>query len=373
MHLAARGIPRVVLLERDALASGPTGKSSAVLRQHYATPVMARLARQSLEVFAHFEEAVGGVSGYVRAGYLVVVDELDRQALQENVALQQAEGVRTHLVDAAGLRALVPGMVTDDLAAGAYEPDGGYADPHLVTHAFAARARAHGAEIRQGVRVRRLLVERGRIAGVSTTAGILRTRSVLLAAGVWGVELADQIGWHLPVRATRHAIAIFRRPATLLRHPVIGDRTTMAYLRPDGDVTLVGSMDPHDNATSVDPDAYPERISTTEMEVAAERLVHRFPAAAEAAALGGYAGIYDMTPDAHPVLDACPVVEGLFIAAGFSGHGFKHSPVMGSLLAALVTEGTRAHPDLAFFASNRFATGRLLAGRHAYRRVPVYQ
>lgn len=373
MHLASRRIGRVILVERHSLASGTTGKSTAILRQHYGTRLMARLARESLEVFRNFPDAVGGTAGFVQTGYVIVVDQADRPALEHNVALQRSVGVETFLLEPEDIQELAPGIYTDDVAAGAYEPETGYADPHLTTLAFAERAREGGARILQHTLVREVLVDRGKVRGVSTSAGEIKAPVVLLAAGVWGARLAARVGWQLPVVATRHPICIFKRPGAVGPQPIIGDRISMSYLRPERDLTLVGSMDPRDNDSAVDPDSYSAGVTSTEVEVAAARFAHRFPAARESAFTGGYAGIYDATPDLQPILDACPSIAGLYCSLGFSGHGFKFSPIIGRLIANLITEQGANDPALDLFSSERFANGQFIRAERPYRRVPGYQ
>jgi sarcosine oxidase subunit beta len=371
-HLARRGVRGVVLLEQDSLASGATGRSSAIVRQHYAYPVTARMARLALEAFERFDEAVGGDAGFTRTGYLALVGADDREALAANVAMQQGVGVRTEVLAPEAIRELVPRMAVHDLAAAAHEPDAGYADPAATTAALARRARELGARTVEGVAVRRVLVEGGRVAGVETARGRLAAPVVVTAVGGWTPRLLRPLGVEVPIVNTRHVIGVFERPADFGRpHPVCGDFVNQVYFRPEqGGLTLVGSTK-HTGDDVVEPDACPDRADPEWLGEFAERSVSRFPAMEAARSRGGWAGFYDTTPDFQFVLDRAPGIAGLFVAAGFSGHGFKHSPVLGDLVADLVL-GTRPrdpHLDLGFFALGRFAAGRPHRPRHRYAKV----
>jgi glycine/D-amino acid oxidase-like deaminating enzyme len=371
-HLARRGVAGVLLLEQGFLASGATGRSSAIVRQHYAYPVTARMARLALDVFRRFDDVIGGECGFTRTGYLALVGPDDREALAGNVAMQQGVGVRTRVVGAAEIRDLVPQMAVDDLAAAAHEPDAGYADPAATTASLARRARDLGARILEGTAVRRLVVERGAVAGVETGAGTVATRTVVAAAGGWTPRLLAPLGVEVPITNTLHQIGVFERPADFgPGHPVCGDFVSQVYFRPEqGGLTLVGSTK-HTHDEVVDPDDYPAAADPGWLQEFAERSVHRFPGLEAARSRGGWAGFYDTTPDFQFVLDRAPGVAGLFVAAGFSGHGFKHSPIIGDLVADLVlgTPPADPHVDLGFFALSRFAAGRPHRPRYAYAKV----
>jgi glycine/D-amino acid oxidase-like deaminating enzyme len=371
-HLARRGVRGVLLVEQGSLAGGATGRSSAIVRQHYAYPVTARMAKLALEAFERFDEVIGGVSGFTRTGYLALVAGEDREALAGNVALQRSVGVRTQVVGPAELRELVPQMFTGDLAAAAYEPDAGYADPAGTTAALARRARELGARLVEGVPVRRIAVEGGAVAGVETDRGPVAARTVVTAAGGWTPRLLAPLGVAVPILNTLHQIGVFERPPDFAGpHPVCGDFVNQVYFRSEqGGLTLVGSTR-HTHEDVVDPDGYPEHASPEWLQQFAERSIARFPRMEAARSRGGWAGFYDTSPDFQFILDRVPGIAGLFLACGFSGHGFKHSPILGDLVADLVlgTPPGDPHLDLGFFALSRFAEGRPHRPRHAYSRV----
>lgn len=371
-HLARRGVRGVVLVEKSFLAAGATGRSSAIVRQHYAYPVTARMAKLALDVFRRFDEVIGGESGFTRTGYLALVGLDDREALAANVAMQQGVGVRTRVVGPAEIRELVPQMAVDDLAAAAYEPDAGYADPAGTTAALARRARELGARVVEGVAVRRILADGGAVTGVETAEGPVAAPVVVTAVGGWTPRLLAPLGVEVPIVNTRHQIGVFQRPPDFgAPHPVCGDFLNQVYFRPEhGGLTLVGSTK-HTHDDVVEPDACPETAGPEWLREFAERSVHRFPRMEAAVSRGGWAGFYDTTPDFQFVLDRAPGLAGLVVAAGFSGHGFKHSPILGDLVADLVlgTAPADPHLDLGFFALSRFDAGRLHRPRHGYSKV----
>ncbi|MBI4012513.1 MAG: FAD-binding oxidoreductase [Candidatus Rokubacteria bacterium] len=366
-HLAERGVRRVVLLEKGALASGPTGRSTAIVRQHYSNEVTARMALESLRVFQQWGERIGGTCGFVRTGFLVGVREGERAALEGNVALQRGVGIDVRIVAGDELRRLEPELFTEDLVSAAYEPEAGYCDPVSTTTSLAEGARARGARIVQGREVTGIRVEGGRVAGVDTTAGPVAAASVVVAAGPWAQRLAARVGVELPIEPSRHPVCAFRRPPDFARAPMIyADFVHQFYTRPEtGDLSLVGSIDPADAGNLADPDRYNEGVDLETITEFGGRASRRYPALERGFSRGGWAGIYDVTPDWHPVLDAIEEVPGLFVAAGFSGHGFKLCPAVGAMMAGLVTTGRRDE-RLELFRADRFRTGRLIRGKYEY-------
>ncbi len=373
-HLARRGLREVVLLEKRFLASGATGQSSGIVRQHYAYPVTARMAKLCLEVFSRFDEAIGGDAGFTRTGYLALVGPEDRDALAANVAMQQAVGVRTVVLGPAEVRELVPQLNVSDLAAAAYEADAGFADPASTTAALAHRARDLGARILEGVEVRQIGTQAGAVTGVDTSQGPLAAPLVISATGGWSPRLMAPLGVEVPILNTLHPMAAFERPAEFApSHPVCGDFVNEVYFRPEhGGLTLVGSTK-HTKDDVVDPDEYPDRADPRWVQEFAARTVARFPPMESAQVRRDWCGFYDTTPDMQFVLDRVPGISGLFLAAGFSGHGFKHSPLIGDLVADLVLGTKPADPqiDLDFFSLSRFANGCAHQAQHAYSKVVV--
>ena len=369
LQLARRRAGRVVLCEKSHVASGPTGRSSALLRRHYSIELYARMAARSFELYSNFEELTGRPAEITRCGLVMAVGPEDAPALRETVAMMQRLGVKVEEVAARDLPRVVPGLSVDGLGAAAWETDTGYGDPASVSQAYAARARELGVEIRQDTHVSGFTVSGGRISGVRTSAGDLSTSTVVNAAGPWGAALSRAVGVDLPIVASRQQLVILRpRADATVTRPVLVDMVDRAYYRPEtGGLVLVGTRNRAGVSAPVDPDAFSERVDPDRVAWTAEAAARRFPAFADAEAVGGYASVYDLTPDLHFVIERSPKVPGLVHALGFSGHGFKHSPVVGEMVAELVIDGRVSVVDATPFSSERFAdrSGRpVLAGRY---------
>ncbi len=365
-HLALRGVRDVIVVEKNFLASGATGKSSACVRQHYSTAETCRMVLHSLRFFETFEERTGGRSAsFVRVGYLLGVDDRLRKPMEASVALQQSVGINTRLVAPEEMREIEPRIRIDDLAAGCFEPDSGYADPSMTTQGFAGAARDRGVRILEQTEVTGIRTRGDRVVAVETSRGVIETPAVVNAAGIWGDRIGRMAGVEIPLTVCRHKINFFARPPQAAGpHPLVYDFVTNIYTRPEtGGLTLVGSLDPDEINDRADPERYNEGVTFEETADAMERAAHRFPIMEQGSVAKGYAGCFDVTPDWHPILDRSPV-HGFYLAVGFSGHGFKLSPAVGDLMARLVVEGKRPGDDVHAFRLSRFAEGRPIRGTY---------
>jgi len=366
-HLAKQGGGQVVLLERQALCTGTSGRSGAIVRQHYSNDFTIRMAKDSLAVFQQFDDLIGGDCGFLTTGMVVMTDMQGAEALRANVKMQQEQGVDTQLIGAAEVSEAAPGYNGEGVELACYEPETGVADPMATTHCFAKRARDFGARIREGITATQILTEGERVTGVGTSTGDIQAPIVVLAANVWSVGLAQALGISLPVTPTRHPMTALRRPddfgGRMGLHAVGLDLTRQIYLRPDiGGVTLVGSTE--NVFTQSDPDNYAQGLSGQEIVYFSTMAAGSIPALARAAPRGGWAGIYDDTPDYHPILDRLAVYGGLYCAAGFSGHGFKLSPSVGQWMAQFILTGKKPG-DMQHFAYDRFNSGREIRPRYS--------
>jgi glycine/D-amino acid oxidase-like deaminating enzyme len=358
-HLARRRAGRVVLVERKFLASGPTGRSSALVRRFYAMDFLTRTGNTSAQLFQRWAEAIGGGDpGFRQVGILWLAPP-DRAAnLGDNVRRARAQGVRIDLLTPEELKALVPAMAVDDVAVAAHEPESGYADASSTTNALAARARELGATIVQHVPVGAVLVSGGRVTGVRTAEGEIHAPAVVVCAGLWAPGLLAPLGIEVPVAPKRHQMCFFRRPPGFDGHPGMIDRPSGTYMRPEtGNLTIQGLSTYHE---VVDPDRYNEGADPEEVMRNAELIAHRFPVMEHGLSMGGYSGVYDVTPDHEPVLGPIPEFQGLYSDFGWSGHGFKHSPAIGDIMAEVVLDGRAAGWDLTPFRWSRFRDGDLL-------------
>jgi len=365
-HLARQSGVRVEVLERQSICSGTTGRSGAIIRQHYSNDFTVRMAKESLSVYQHFNDIVGGDCGFITTGMIVMTNEQGADALRENVKMQQAQGVHTHLLNGSEVGQAAQEYNGEGVALACYEPDAGVADPMATTHCFAQRARDFGSIIREGVVVSHILHENSRVTGVRTLDGDIHAPTVVIAANVWSGRLAQTAGVTLPLTPTRHPMLSLRRPNDFGgRHGIhaVGlDITRQIYLRPDlGGVTLVGST--ADVLAASDPDHYAQGISEEEITFFRANAAGSMPALARAVPRGGWAGIYDDTPDYHPILDRLEPYAGLYCAVGFSGHGFKLSPQIGQWMSTFILTGSKPL-DMQHFAYDRFAQGQQIQPRY---------
>jgi sarcosine oxidase, subunit beta len=366
-HLSQQKAGRVLLLERQALCSGTTARSGAIVRQHYSNDFSIRMAKESLHIFQHFDEIIGGDCGFTTTGLLVVSDEQGEETLRANVALQQELGVNTRLISPEDIAEVAPEYSGDGVMKACYEADTGVADPTATTYCFAQRAKDHSATIYEQQAVVRILTQNGRVVGVETAQETLHAPVVVIAANVWSVALAQPLGIALPITGTRHPMLALRRPNDLGgrqgMHAVGFDVRYGIYLRPDlGGVTLVGATD--NVLTASDPDQYRQELTEEERSFFHKQGGICMPGLTRAVPRGGWAGIYDDTPDYHPILGSLPGYEGLYCAAGFSGHGFKLSPVIGRWMAQLITT-SQTPEDMRPFAYERFAQGQEICPRYS--------
>jgi len=366
-QLAGRGM-KVGVFDKRGLGAGSTGKSSAIIRQHYSNEITARMALHSLRVFQNFGEVVGGDAGFRRAGFLVLTAEKDLEGLRANVALQQRVGIETDILSETEVRHRWPFLKTNDLVAAAYEPDSGYADPNLTNGSYAMAAEARGALFQLDTEVTGLRLRSGKVRGVTTSHGTFEAPLVINCAGPWGARVARWAGIEVPVSSCRVQVAFFRRPdGYTAEHPVVADFTTASYWRPEtGGLTLVGLIDPSELNHVVDPDSYNERVGLDFVADAGDRLVRRFPAMEQSASASGYAGLYAITPDWHPVIDELIEGSGFYICSGFSGHGFKLGPAVGLMVADMITGQSTAGMDRRLFRLARFQESDPVRGRYEY-------
>lgn len=365
-ELAKRGLS-VALLDKKYIGEGPTGHSSAIIRQHYSNELTARMALFSLRVFQDFEEQIGDTCHFKQTGFVMIVAAKDRAGLEANMALQRSVGIQTELLSSEALHELMPGLETTELIA-AYEPEGGYADPYLTVNAFAHAARRLGVRVFQGTEVVGIRFQGDKVIGVETTKERLDAPLVLNTAGAWGAHVAQMAGVDVPIKACRVQVALFRRPPDQqASHPIVADFVLASYFRSEtGNLTLTGLIDPAEADAVVNPDRFSEHVGFDFVADVGERLVRRYPAMELSQSIGGYASLYAITPDWHPVVDEVPSGSGFFICSGFSGHGFKLGPAVGVMVADMLTGTSMPTFDPHSFRLNRYAEDDLVRGQYQY-------
>lgn len=358
-HLAISGAGRVALFERSVVSAGASGRTGALLRRHYSNRPEAILAHRSWQTFANWPDLVGGDPVHTPAGLIVTVQTSDDYAdnvdrLRHNVALQNEVGIPSQVVSRAELEELQPFARWDDVAFAAYEPDSGYVDAVAATQGVARAAAAAGAEIHESSPVEGILLDGDRVRGVRLAQEDVVADVVVIAAGPWTPSLTRPIGVEVPIEALRVQIAVLQRPLSVPEHMVYLDTVSGIFTRPwaPGRTMIgVGGGDQHD---PVDPEAFETPNDSGYGQLAIEALARRIPAMSGAAYLHGHAGLYDMTPDAHPILGPAGP-DGLYLMAGFSGAGFKKAPAVGEALTGMILGNVPEWVDLWPFRWERFA------------------
>jgi len=368
-NLAKRGCRTVALVERFTVACGGTGKSAAIVRQHYSNQVLVKMVKRSRDVFEFFGDEVGGSAGFAKTGWFFFVPQEVVEGFKKNIQMQQQLGIRTSIVSKDEVRRIAPQINPDDAAAIAYEPDSGYADPYESTVSYIQAARALGMKLFQSSPVRSIRVRNGKVDGVVSDKAEFSTPIVVNASGPWANVIGEMVGVTYPIQITREQ-EVLLRPQTPDECPAVSvsDMCNAIYFHPFGRELLVGRGFPK-KYEEVDPDNYREGSDPDFVEEAVERTANRVPAMAHALILKGYSGLYDVTPDWHPIICAHKEVEGFYTAVGFSGHGFKLAPSVGESLSELIVTGKSAAIDLSVFDIERFAAGRLFQAAYGGNRA----
>jgi heterotetrameric sarcosine oxidase beta subunit len=358
-HLARRGVTDVVLLEREKLlATGSTGRNAGGVRHQFSNQANIRLSIESIGLLERFEEEVGQPIDFHQDGYLFLLSsQASVEVFRRNVALQRSLGIDVDWLDASDAARLAPGLDATGVIGATFCGRDGIADPNGVTMGFAKAAQAAGATVERETEVTGIVVERGRVARVETTRGSIATPVVVNAAGPHARAVGLMAGVDVPVDPYRRHIFIAaldgpRRggPAANVpsSHIMVIDFETTFYFHREGAGLLFGMGDPGE------PSTFDTTVRWDFLQDVTEAAVRRLPALTEASISHAWAGLYEMTPDANPIIGPAPEVPGLFLINGFSGHGFQHSPAAGRILADVIV-GRDPGLDLAPFAFERFA------------------
>jgi len=364
-HLARLGVTDVVLVEREQmLGTGSTGRNAGGVRHQFSNDANIRLSLESIALLECFADEVGQPIDFHQDGYLFLLTrESSVATFRRNVALQRSLGVDVQWLDAGEAERLAPGLAADGVAGATFCARDGIADPNGVTMGFVKAAQAAGVEVARDTEVTGVRVERGRIAGVDTSRGTIETRSVVNAAGPYARQIGQMAGVDVPVEPYRRHIFIAAAPAgeAAWRVPasriMVIDFDTTFYFHREGAGLLFGMGDPDEKPTfdtTVQWDFLPQVIDVA---------VQRLPALADASISHAWAGLYEVTPDANPIIGPAPGVDGLFLINGFSGHGFQHSPAAGRILADVIA-GRDPVFDLTPFALQRFAASGVTGERY---------
>ena len=359
-HLTAAGCASVLVLEREThQGKGSTGKSMGGVRAQFSTPVNIQMSLYSIPFYATFEERLGHPSGYKPQGYLfLATSDAHLKYLRANYELQVKMGLKdVRLLAAEEIVKMYPQLRSDDIVGGSFCASDGFVDPYSAMVGFMTRAAEQGARLLRDTEVTAIPRDARGIAGVETSRGPVATRTVVNAAGPWAAQVAQLAGVNLPVEPLRRML-VPTEPCDDFPHtaPMIIDMSNGFHFRPEALGFLLAWNDPEETPgfkTDFDP-AFVEKILT--------RAANRVPCFENLAVnpKRAWAGLYEMTPDHHPILGPAPEVPGFFLANGFSGHGVMHAPATGKVLADLILKGGSSLVDTRLFSLARFAEGHLL-------------
>jgi sarcosine oxidase, subunit beta len=356
-HLAAAGVEHVVLLERaDAVATGSTGACAGGFRHQFSSRINIELSLASVPMILGFTQEHGLPLDVVQDGYLFLVrSEHDWNEFRAGAELQRSLGIDTQLLAPDEAAGIAPGIAIDDVVGATYCSDDGIADPSGLTQGYATLARRAGADLRLGVEAVAIETDGDAVTALRTVEGSITTPAVVNAAGPWAGTLAATAGVPLPLEPIpRMVVTTGPFPGAPVRRTLVIDAATTYYFHKEGDgvLTGMGGRDERPSfSTSVDHRFIEEELLPTAIRV--------FPPIEHAGLARMWAGLYEMTPDRHPIIGESPV-RGLFLANGFSGHGFQHAPVVGKLIAELIVEGKARTVDISSLGLDRFERGDLV-------------
>ena len=355
-HLAKRGIKNVVLLEKEEVfGTGATGRCAGGVRYQFSTEINVRLSIESLPMLECFKEEIGQEVNYRKCGYLLVAtNETDAEAFRHNVALQNRLGVGTELLSGDEVRARLPLMRFEEAIAGTWNPKDGLVDPNSVVAGYVSAAQKLGVKALTDAEVTGIRTRAGEIEAIESTQGAIETRTVLNTAGPWAGLIGTMAGVQIPILPVRRQW--FTTDALKEIHedfPFVIDFAQSLYFHREAEGLLIG-MSNQEEKPGFDQNV-DEEFEFVNLEAAIERM----PLLERASRASHWAGLYEVTPDAHPMFGGSPV-KGFSICAGFSGHGFMHGPVAGKLMTEYILDGQFSTLDVSTLDLARFEEGRLI-------------
>ena len=355
-HLALRGMTNVVVLEKEQfVGQGATGRCAGGVRYQFGTDINVRLSIASLRMLADFRRDIGQDIDFRRCGYLfVLTNERDAASFKKFAAMQQDLGVTTEILSGAEVRRRLPQMRFDDAIAGSWNPQDGLVDPNSVVSGYVTASQRMGVKVLTGVEVTDVRVSQGKIAAVGTSQGAISTGLVLNAAGPWAGRVGEMAGVDIPIQPVRRQwFTTTPLPGLPVDFPFVLDFAQSLYFHREGEGLLIG-MSNQDEKPGFDQ-SVDEDFEVVNLEAAVARL----PVLEQAGRASHWAGLYEVTPDAHPIFGRTPV-DGFLIVAGFSGHGFMHGPISGKLMSELILDGKFVTLDVSMLDLARFAEHRLV-------------
>jgi sarcosine oxidase subunit beta len=355
-HLASRGVKNIVLLEKEPyFGTGATGRCAGGVRYQFSTEINIKLSQASLPMIERFKDEIGQEVNYHPCGYLLVAtDEADAVKFNHNVQLQNKLGVPTQLLSGDEVRTRLPFMKFDDAIAGTFNQKDGTVDPNGVVMGYINAAQKMGVQAISGVEVLGITVSGGNVKEVQTSLGAIQTRSVLNVAGPWSSQIGKMAGVQIPVTPLRRQMFTTNPLKEVPQDfPFVIDFAKSLYFHREGEGLLIGMSNQNEKA------GYDQNVDEDFELVNLEAAIERMPLVEKASRAAHWAGLYEVTPDAHPIYGATDV-KGFFLCTGFSGHGFMHGPISGKLMSEYILDGKFSSVDVSMLDLNRFKEGRLI-------------
>ncbi len=353
-HLALRGQKNILLLEKDEFfGQEATGRCAGGVRYQFSTEINIRLSLQSLPMLDRFKDEIGQEINFRKCGYLFVLTKPnDVKIFRHSLELQQGLGVHTEWLTPDEIHRRLPLMRFEDALAGSYNPNDGLVDPNSVVMGYVGAAQRLGVQCLNNVEVTGIQVSAGRIVGVETNQGTISTRVIVNAAGPWAGLIGQMAGVTVPIVPYRRQIMTTTPlPEVPADFPFVLDFAQSLYFHREGDGILTGMSNLNEKA------GFDQAVDENFEMVNLEAAIARMPCLEKASLLSHWAGLYEVTPDAHPIYGITPV-DGFYIVAGFSGHGFMHGPISGKLMAECILDGKFQSQEVSMLDLARFNEGR---------------
>jgi sarcosine oxidase subunit beta len=354
-HLPLKGCQDVLLLERESFfGTQATGKCAGGIRHQFGTEINVRISMLSLPMLDRFEEELGQPIDLRYCGYLfLLTEEKDVAAFRQQVEMQQRLGVETEWLESAQIADLVPLANLDGVLAATFNAHDGLADPSSVVQGYVSGARRLGAKLLNDIEVTDIPVEAGKVQGVVTDHGEVAAPVVVNAGGPWAWEVGKLVGVDIPIVPVRRQIVVTGPiPQIPPDFPFTIDFATGLYFHREGRGILTGMANPDE------PVGFDQSVDMDWELVHLEEAMKRLPILEQAGLASRWAGLYEVSPDAHPILGPVSEVGGFYCIGGFSGHGFQHGPACGLLLAEEILDGGAHTLDITPLRNNRFREGR---------------
>lgn len=355
-HLAQRGMKNIVLLEKEKyFGTGATGRCAGGVRYQFSTEINVKLSLASLPMIERFKAELNQEVNYRQCGYLLVATNENEAAIfKHNVELQNKLGAATQLLSGEEVRQRLPLMKFDDALAGTFNSKDGTVDPNGVVMGYINAAQKLGAQVFAGVEVIGIAVSGDQIQSVETSFGKIATRTVLNVAGPWSSQIGNMAGVEIPVTPLRRQMFTTNPLKEIPEDfPFVIDFARSLYFHREGEGLLIGMSNQQQTA------GYDQNVDEDFELVNLEAAIERMPLVEKASRAAHWAGLYEVTPDAHPIFGATEI-KGFLLCTGFSGHGFMHGPVSGKLMSEFIVDGKFSTVDVSMLDLKRFSEGRLI-------------